>query len=86
MRRPYDEPQEDCPYCGVACYANFVDIGIGMQQVSPYQCECGAVEAGPFDDNLYDADPNTGWYPPEGWEPSESTQGLIPIPDRYNEA
>jgi len=86
MRGPYEEPDEDCPYCGETCSAPFVDIGVGMQQVGPYQCECGAVEAGPFDDNLSDADPNTGWYPPEGWEPSEADQGLIPIPAEYNEA
>lgn len=84
MRGPYEEPQEDCPYCGEACDAPFVDIGVGMQQVGPYQCQCGATEAGPFDDRK-DADPNTGWYPPEGWEPSEADQGLIPIPEGYAE-
>jgi hypothetical protein len=84
MLAPYEEPQEDCPYCGDPCDAQFVDIGVGMQQVSPYQCECGAVEAGPFDSRK-DVDENTGWYAPEGYEPSEASQGLIPIPDGYNE-
>lgn len=85
MRGAYETPDEDCPYCGNPCEADFVDIGVGMQQVSPYRCECGAVEAGPYDDTLENADPNTGWYPPEGWEPSEADQGLIPIPEKYAE-
>lgn len=84
MRQPYEEPQEECPYCGALCDAVFVDIGVGMQQVSPYQCECGAVEAGPYDDRK-GVDEDTGWYPPEDCEPTGLEQGLIPIPDGYAE-
>lgn len=27
-----------CPQCGGECEAEFVDIGVGMQQVTPYGC------------------------------------------------
>lgn len=86
MRFPYETPSEECPYCGANCTAEFVDIGVGMQQAGPYVCdECHAIEAGPFDARTEDVDANTGWYPPDGWEPSETDQGLIPIPEGYNE-
>ena len=43
----YDTP-EKCPYCGDDCHADFVDIGIGMEQCGPYHCDsCGASEIGP---------------------------------------
>lgn len=28
----------NCPQCGEKCEADFVDIGVGEQQVSPYYC------------------------------------------------
>lgn len=44
----YDTPEQKCPYCGNGCEADFVDIGIGMQQCGPYHCYvCGASEIGP---------------------------------------
>ena len=57
-----------CPYCGELTYADYVDIGVGMEQVSPYSCLCGALQIGPYDD----IDPNRitkdeldkGWYKP----------------------
>lgn len=34
-----------CPNCGFVARADFVDIGVGMQQCGPFGCEaCGWVE------------------------------------------
>lgn len=44
----YDTPTQDCPYCESEMEADFVDVGIGMQQCGPYHCHaCGASEIGP---------------------------------------
>jgi len=62
------EPTEECPYCGTICRADFVDIGVGMQQCGPYHCEaCHASEIGPYDKErpLADDEKRTGWYAPE---------------------
>jgi len=62
----YGEPVPDikCPYCGGPTYAEYVDIGVGMQQVTGHMCEvCQAVEAGPYCDiTKDDYDNNTGWF------------------------
>ena len=65
-------PTRECPYCRTRCYADFVDIGVGMQQCGPYHCGCGASEIGRFDAprRLSDAEKETGWYAP-GSEPSD---------------
>ncbi len=35
----------ECPYCKSEMYCEFVDIGVGYQQVTPYSCyECFAQE------------------------------------------
>lgn len=35
----------NCPYCGEYCEAEYVDNGLGMEQVSAHYCEgCGAME------------------------------------------
>lgn len=48
MGNPYDEPPEACPYCKDQMSAEFVDIGVGSVQASPYHCQtCGASEIGP---------------------------------------
>lgn len=41
----------ECPYCGYEkCEADFVDNGVGNQQVGPYGCpECHAFQIGPYD-------------------------------------
>jgi hypothetical protein len=68
------EPTEVCPYCGTICRADFVDIGVGMQQCGPYHCdECGASESGPYDADrpLSDSEKAAGWYAP-GKEPGSS--------------
>ena len=68
----YETPSCKCPYCGEECEAEWVDIGVGMQQVSPYICTfCHAVEAGPFDDELERADQKTGWYKPTTTQENE---------------
>jgi len=62
------EPTEACPYCGTETRAEFVDIGVGYQQVAPYRCgACFAVQIGPYDKErpLSDAEIETGWYAPE---------------------
>jgi hypothetical protein len=57
MRGPYETPTETCPYCGEECEAEFVDIGVGMQQVTPYEChKCHAYQAGPYDKPEYHQD------------------------------
>lgn len=62
-----DEPKETCPYCGEDCFAHFVDIGVGMQQVSPFACDsCHAFQIGPYDKErvLTTQEKITGWYEP----------------------
>jgi len=61
----WDTPDKPCPYCGAMCSAEFVDIGVGMQQCGPYHCEeCGATEMGPGttpDKPLIFLERETGW-------------------------
>ena len=43
----------DCPQCGEKAEADFVDIGVGEQQVSPYYCpNCGWCQQIPEYDDL----------------------------------
>lgn len=68
------EPTENCPYCDTVCRADFVDIGVGMQQCGPYHCDnCFASEIGPYDDErpLTAEEERTGWYAPNA-EPGSS--------------
>lgn len=68
------EPTQPCPYCQTICRADFVDVGVGMQQCGPYHCEeCGASEIGPFDKEreLSAIEDKTGWYAP-GAQPGSS--------------
>lgn len=45
--------QIDCPKCGCVAVADFVDIGVGMQQSGPFGCEwCGWREESP--NNLFE--------------------------------
>lgn len=45
---PYSTPLKKCPYCEHPMHADWVDIGVGMQQCGPYHCfGCGASEIGP---------------------------------------
>lgn len=63
----YNEPAQ-CPYCqNDKCYADFVDVGIGMQQCGPYYCDnCGACQIGPHDTEteLSENEKRTHWYEP----------------------
>ena len=61
----------ECPYCNGEAYAEFVDVGIGSVQVTPYQCqECGATQIGGyFEGKVYlsDLEKKYGWFePPRG--------------------
>lgn len=63
---------ETCPYCAsTAISAEFVDIGVGFERVTPYFCtDCGAHEFNPYSDNS-DADPEEQklrWWR-GGWQP-----------------
>jgi hypothetical protein len=58
-----------CGWCGsdnLSC--EYVDIGVGRQQVTPYECiSCGAVEMSPDhfsnpDHEIDDEDRRRGWY------------------------
>lgn len=55
-----------CPYCDTLAHAEFVDTGVGMEQVTAYSCECcHAVEIGLYD--MGDAtayEKRVGWYKP----------------------
>lgn len=64
MRTPYETPTEKCPYCGTECEAEYCDIGVGMQQVTPFVCHnCHAVEIGPYDDRTAtEVELQKGWY------------------------
>lgn len=64
----YNEPTENCPYCGNTCYADFVDVGVGFVQCAPYFCEhCGASEIGAYDEprTLTAEEEKTRWYRPD---------------------
>ena len=63
----YDTPSAPCPYCGTETEADWVDVGVGMQQCGPYYCEnCGASQIGGFDTerDLTPEEKKTGWYKP----------------------
>lgn len=69
-----EQPTQNCPYCGTVCDADYVDIGVGMQQCGPFHCfKCGASEIGMFDEErpLTDQEEKTGWYAPNT-EPGSS--------------
>lgn len=64
-----------CPFCkSENIDAEFIDIGIGHQQATPYECiDCGASQMNPYS-NISSASKeeiDVGWYKGEYWE-SES--------------
>lgn len=75
--RPYGDygpGREACPYCGLLCDCDAVDVGVGFQQVGPYHCvECGASQIGPHDKPRPRTPKEhiTNWYEP-GSEPGSS--------------
>ena len=65
MSGAYEIPKVTCPYCDADCEAEYVDVGVGLKQVTPHVCDyCHAVQAGPYDGPRDDYDPETGWYKP----------------------
>lgn len=74
MNSAYEIHTVDCPYCGEECHADWVDIGVGMQQCGPFHCQaCMASQIGPYDKEreLTDEEKRTGWYAPHS-EPGSS--------------
>lgn len=61
-------PTVCCPWCGgdVTGTAEYVDIGVGIQQVSAHACQsCQAVEISPFDERTYTQEEmDKGWTHP----------------------
>ena len=54
-----------CPYCGGSIDAEYVDIGVGFEQVTPFQClACFAVQFNPYHDNskATDEEKSMHWY------------------------
>lgn len=62
-------PTVSCPWCGDDCTgtAEYVDIGVGMQQVTAHFCiSCQSAEISPFDERTYSAEEERkGWTAPE---------------------
>jgi hypothetical protein len=74
----YPDDTRPCPYCGLPCEADFVDIGVGYQQCGPYHCQgCGASEIGGYDEPrpLTGREKETGWYGPG--EPAGSSVNTV---------
>ena len=70
----YNTHTEKCPYCGMICEADWVDVGVGMVQCGPFHCEnCYASQIGPHDEEreLTQDEERTGWYSPNS-EPGSS--------------
>jgi sarcosine oxidase delta subunit len=45
----------NCPQCGEKAEADFVNIGVGSQQISPYYCpNCGWAQDSPDYDSYVD--------------------------------
>lgn len=73
-----ETPTEACPYCGVTCHADWVDVGIGFTQCGPFHCTaCGASEIGPYDEprELTAREVETHWYAPAS-EPGSSANAI----------
>jgi protein-arginine kinase activator protein McsA len=61
-----------CPYChSNDVNAEFVDVEVGWQQVTPYECgNCGAGQMNPYhkDENASAEEKRIGWFrPPPDW-------------------
>lgn len=58
----------DCRWCGSLCDAEFVDTGVGHQQVTGGVChECGAVQMSPYrvpDGIISEVEMATYWHGP----------------------
>lgn len=59
----HDERHGVCPFCLSKTDAEFVDVGVGLQQCGPNFCaECGATEIGPGFTPETDEPQLCGWY------------------------
>lgn len=60
--------KEMCPYCWAECEAEWVHVGIGYVQITPFECpDCYARQIGPYDepDGVTTAwEREVGWYAP----------------------
>jgi len=71
----------ECPWCGSkSVSAEFVDIGVGYQQVTPYQCEdCWASQLNPYNGDFERAsayERKIGWWcGPRCWRCLDNPQG-----------
>lgn len=72
-----------CPFCNATdCEADFVDIGVGHQQVSGYQCSCGAAQYSAYIEKdelakLTEFERRCGWRAPQGYEERERCTRLV---------
>lgn len=72
-----------CPWCqSDRVEAEFVDIGVGNEQVSPYECyDCGAVQVSPGQDvEADDEELRRGWY--RGYDDRDSLAQAAPRTER----
>lgn len=70
-----------CPWCGSANVdAEFVDIGVGLQQVTPYRCwDCDALQLGPHSDNATELERRVSWYAPQYPLPFDLCPGVAAL-------
>lgn len=64
-----------CPYCfSMRTDAEFVDVGVGQVQCTPYSCvDCGAYQIGPNDTRPADEEEErSGWR--KGWVPDDTVE------------
>jgi hypothetical protein len=67
----------DCPFCGDSCDAEYVDVGVGQQQVTPFYCyTCQASEVSSYQDmsELSELERFVGWH-----------QGTLPPQDELRQ-
>jgi hypothetical protein len=66
--RQLDGSEQTCPFCGSTDVdAEYVDIGVGVQQVTPFMYgACFAVQMNPYHDNsnATSEERARGWYGP----------------------
>ncbi len=56
------EPDARCPWCNAPAWAEFVDIGVGLQQVAPAEAECGACQQTDWPRQGDAEEQNFGWW------------------------
>ena len=69
MLKMLKDDETECPFCGEIACCEMVDIGVGFQQATPFQCGgCFSSQMGPLDksdkqfyDVLTDREKEFGW-------------------------